>query len=290
MNKKFIALLIIFFATLSFVSAQDSLKVADEDGLRPVRDPWACTMLIDNQTTKTAEKGQLEFLITHRMTDWSNGLTDLYGLYGGADIRLGFNYGITDKIQVGFGTVKNSKFQEFQFKYNFLTQNRNESIPFSLTFFENIAICGNDYNPYNEKYVLFTDRFSYFSELLISRKVTDRLSIQAGASISHFNGVDSLHLNNYFGLTADARYKFYNEISFMAEYSRAWAMGNDIKNTITQPSPNFAIGFEFGTGTHAFQLVATNYSAITPQQNYAFQSKEWDRTKLGLGFNITVRF
>jgi hypothetical protein len=53
----------------------------------------------------------------------------LYGIYAPSNIRLGFNYGITSKLTVGFGTEKNNKMQEFLLKYAILSQNRGGTIP-----------------------------------------------------------------------------------------------------------------------------------------------------------------
>ena len=57
---------------------------------------------------KFFEKNMLDFRISHRFGDIavpSSGRT-LFGLDNSTDIRIGFEYGITDQFMVGFGRSK----------------------------------------------------------------------------------------------------------------------------------------------------------------------------------------
>jgi hypothetical protein len=96
--------------------------LSQEKDNTPVYSPWSCSVNIDNQTTETPEKGAKEYLIQHRFGKISE-ISDLYGIYAPSNIRMAFNYAITDKIMVGVGTEKDNKLQDIQWKYNFLQQN-----------------------------------------------------------------------------------------------------------------------------------------------------------------------
>jgi len=295
MIKKITFVLFLFMGSFGLLKAQDTIPavteetpVVEED--KPVRDPWACTMLIDAQTTLPVPKGQLEFIIHHRMSDMSTGLTDLYGIYGSANIRLGFNYGITNKLMLGIGTEKNNKYHELMLKYNMIQQSRSGKIPVSVTFIENIAINGKDYTDYGQKFSGFGQRFSYFHQLMVSRKFGDRLSAEVGGNYIHFNGVDSTHTNDYLGVTAGGRFKFYNEMAFIFEYNQAFCVGTEIKNYVDEPKPSVAFGLEIATSTHAFQIFCSQFSHISPQKNFAYQDSDFEFKKMGIGFNVTVRF
>lgn len=65
----------------------------------PVR-IFETSILVDNQTVATPFKGMLEFEIHHRFGTVNNALNDLFGLWAPANIRLGLNYGITDRLMV----------------------------------------------------------------------------------------------------------------------------------------------------------------------------------------------
>ncbi len=77
-----------------------------------------------------------------------------------------------------------------------------ESMPIAVTLYGNIAIDGRaksvfDTLYYNNSNVedfygyKFSNRLSYFSELILSRKMSEKLSLQAGVSFSHYNTVSS---------------------------------------------------------------------------------------------------
>ncbi len=293
-------LLLISFCFISFAGfavAQDS-TVVDDSGMKPVRNPWTTGMLIDHQTTETPNKGAFEFAIHHRFGKILE-LDDLYGIYSSSNIRLGVTYGITKDIAIGFGTEKDNKMQEFTGKYKILSQTRNGKIPVSVTYFGNIVIDTRDKELFGTDYK-FLNRLSFFNQVIVSRKVTRALSVQAAFSLSHFNAVKELTTdsvgnvfgkwkNDYIGASLAARYKFYNNISAIVEYSHPFALAEPWDGQ-EEPMPNMGIGVEFGTSTHAFQVFAANYQDIIAQENYSHNLNDMAFEGWRFGFNITVRF
>jgi predicted porin len=273
--------------------------VTEDEGKLPVRSPWNASMIIDNQTTETPSAKSFEITIHHRFGNTVD-IADLYGIYAASNIRLGVNYGITDKIDIGFGTEKDHKMQEFQGKYKIISQSRNGKIPVSVTYFGNIVIDSREEAVFGTNYH-FKDRLSFFNQIIVSRKVTDAFSVQVAGSYSHFNCItettkntrgDTIGLwkNDYAGVMLGGRYKFYNNMSAIVEYSypitinKAWEGQNE-------PKPNLGIGLEIGTSTHAFQIFASQYRGIIAQQNYSQNLKDMGNTaEWCIGFNITIRF
>ncbi|MCK4989859.1 MAG: hypothetical protein KAS29_05210, partial [Bacteroidales bacterium] len=88
---------ILTFLFSGFVFAQDD----DE----PVYPPFETLTLIDNQTTVNPYKGQKLLVIQHRFSQIKE-ISDIFGIYGSANTRLGFSYGISDKIMLGVGTTR----------------------------------------------------------------------------------------------------------------------------------------------------------------------------------------
>ncbi len=300
MRKNIFRLLLASILMISFsglVKAQDS-TVVDDSGMKPVRNPWATGMLIDHQTTETPNKGAFEFAIHHRFGKIKE-INDLYGIYSSSNIRLGVTYGITKDIAIGFGTEKDNKMQEFTGKYRILTQTRNGKIPVSVTYFGNIVIDARDKEIFGAGYE-FLNRLSFFNQIIVSRKVTKAFSVQAAFSLSHFNAVtetttDSIgHIygkwkNDYLGASLAARYKVYNNITAIAEYSHPFALAKPWDGQ-EEPLPNMGIGIEVGTSTHAFQIFAANYQDIIAQENYSHNLNDMAFEGWRFGFNITVRF
>ncbi len=297
--KKIVLFLTFNFLFLTLISAQDTVKTADPNDLKPVRDPWGSNILIDAQTTSVVAKGGKEFIIHHRFTGFSNKMKDLFGFYGASNIRLGLNYGLTKRVTIGFGTEKDKKYQEFILKVSLFEQNRGGSIPVSLTFFGNTCINGREKAYWASDYK-FIDRMSYFGQLIMSRKFTEALSFEAAAGWAHINKVESiqdaltseyrsLFKNDALAISAGGRLKLFNEISFIAEYNQGFYI-NLIKYEQIEPKPVFSFGFEKSTSTHTFQLFATNYRGIIPQQNFIMNQTDFHLLKdFVLGFNITVR-
>jgi hypothetical protein len=217
-------------------------------------------------------------------------MSDLYGIYAPSNIRLGLNYGISDWLTVGFGTEKNNKMQELNWKVKLLKQTKSGRIPVDITYFGNAVIDGRDETFFGATYS-FTNRFSYFNELIVSRKVTDKISILLAGSYSHFNMVDTATTNGIgndkAGLTFGGRYNFLNDLSFIFEYDYPF----DIKGTEEYPAkPNLGFGLEVSTSTHIFQIFAAQYDNIINQKNFVFNQNDMTDEGWLLGFNIIVRF
>jgi len=269
----------------------------DEPDNRPVREPWSGMLLGDQQTILSPYKGGLELIIHHRFGTMQNGLKDLYGIYAPSNIRLGLNYGITDKLMVGFGTEKNNKYQEFEVKYSIFSQTRSGSMPVALSYYGNFAIDGgmkeDEYSEFS-----FTNRLAYFHQLIVARKFSDRLSVQLAPSFIHFNGIDKKWHNDYVGISAGGRFLAFGQFSIIAEYDQSFGITvfdglfNKEESDVEYKSakPNFVLGFEIGTPTHTFQLFAANYNKISPHKNLANNTNDLLEGEILVGMNVIVRF
>jgi len=252
-----IAVLITSVYTSSF--AQDTEETPDY----PVRNPFETGTLIDNQTPLTPYKGMIEFQIYHRFGTVKNGISDLYGIYAPSNIRLGLNYGVTDKIMVGIGTTKDYKLQDIQWKYNFLQQTRSGKVPVFLTYYGNMVIdarADENFGP-TDNY-LFIHRISYFSQLILARKFNDIFTFQIAPECVYYNAVDPGMKNFNAGLSLGGRARVLPSTSIIVEYDQPFT-STDVNN----PKPNLGFGVEIGTGTHAFQIFMANYSQIINQRN-----------------------
>jgi len=291
---KFLAVLLLLAFTVQ-VSAQD-----DGPDRRPVKETFNSTLLIDQQTNMLPRKGGLEFIIHHRLGTMENGIKDLAGIYGASNIRLGFNYGITERLMVGIGTERINKFTDVFAKYLILQQKRT-GMPVSLSYMLQMAVDGGNTADFGTQYE-FTNRFSYFNQLIVSRKFSNNLSFQVAPSFSHFNAVDSTHWNDYLGISAGGRFKVYGEMSVIATYDQAFVFTAMIPSSqketrmekLVAPKPSFGLGLEIASPTHCFMVFASNAYDIVPQLNMAYNRfslfNEGLAKQLHFGFNLTVRF
>ncbi len=300
MKNKNIFLLIILPLILSvFVlrtNAQTDSSITNEPDNRPILETFASGLLIDNPSIITPRKGGLELIVHHRMGLINDKADELFGIYAPSNIRLGFNYGVTENLGLGFGYERYNKMFDLYGKWAFIQQTRSGNIPVTIALYSNIV------NDCRDKYVFAPDtssykyihRLSYYNQLMVARKFTNWLSIQISGSYSHFNQVDGtadslnkpLVPHNVIGISGVGKIKILENKSFIFEYDYPVSMSN----AVNKPKPNLAYGFEIATTTHAFQIFATNYTGIEYQKNLSYNQNDYKKSKWAIGFNITVRF
>ena len=147
----------------------------------------------------------------------------------------------------------------------------------------------------------------FFNQLIIARKITNKLSVQVAPGVSHQNAVNGYYTKNdstgkdifremkydHFSIAVSARYKVTNVTSFMVNYDQPLT-----KHETHNPNPNLSFGVEFNTSDHSFQLFVGNYSLLNPQRNNLYNTNspfgytQADGTKVKggkflIGFNIT---
>jgi hypothetical protein len=288
MKKIFILLTLTLFISPLFAQ-QDTLA---QEKSKPVRFTFGTTTLIENNTTETPYKGGIELEIKHRFSLIQN-YHNLFGIYGSANTRIGLNYGITDKLMVGLGTTKDYKLQDIQWKYLILQQTEDNSMPVSLSYFGNIVA---DLRPEENfgpaESFKQIHRLSYFTQLIVARKLSKMFSVQVAPSLAYFNSVPlnadttAGYKNLNFGFSAGARANLFGEHSLILEYDQL--LTNSSPDVPTRP--NLSLGWEIGTATHSFQIFASNYNQIINQRNLVFNTIDFKEADWLIGFNIHVRF
>jgi len=275
--------------TLMAANMFNTVAQEEEKDKRPVPEPFASTMLIDNQTSVIPNAKGLQFVIHHRFGTFENGLNDLIGIYAPSNIRMGFNYGITDRLMVGIGTEKNNKAQELHWKYNIASQTRSNSMPVTITYYGNGVIDASDESDFGTNFKSI-HRLSYFNQLIVSRKFSEKLSLLIAPGFLHFNAVDSVYQNQKLTLTVGGKFNIYNNINLLCEYDKSFAI-EEVKDYEEDYLPEGNLGFaaEIATGTHTFQIVLAQYREIINQYNFAYNTNDL-KDGWVLGFNLTVRF
>jgi hypothetical protein len=312
--------------TSGMINAQDDPAVKTGDATlavkaKPVKNTFQSVWIIDNQTVMVPVKGTFELDIMHRFGIWNKGYEDFWGFFAPSNIRLGVSYAPIKNLNVGLGVTKTTMgiipyaekpssiagpLWDGSVKYSIFTQTKGQ-YPVSLTYYGNAAF-NTKKDPDNEIYQNYSDRLSYFHQLIIAQKINDKLSIQIAPNHSHHNLVngyfvklDSVTLktkpemkHDHFAVSLSARYKLTKVTSLLLNYDQPIT-----KHVRNNPNPNFSLGLEFNTSSHAFQLFFTNYQYMVPQINNLYNSNDplnhnlkgnggypWSPEFL-IGFNIT---
>jgi hypothetical protein len=281
-------------------STSDS-TVQEKPKERPVRAAFESGLLFDNATTTVSPSKTLEFALQHRFGSTENGIHDLYGIYGAANIRFGLNYSILNNLNVGIGTTKFNMMQDLQIKYRIIEQTRSNSIPVTVMLYEVIGIDGNPKSKWDQtpdtispKSYKFGNRMSYFTQAIVSRRFNDHLSLQVGGAFTHYNCVDSVYNHDRISLSFAGRYKFTPQGSFIIAGDfpldltgiKDFKKDSDAK-TVIYDKPNLTVGFEISTSTHVFQIYLGSAKGIIPQEDIMWNKNDFFNQGIMIGFNLT---
>lgn len=279
-----------FFIVFSLSSqGQDMLSELDKED-KPTTDytssTFKSTRLINGQTVQTKGKGALEFIFAHRFGAINGGWYELYGL-DQAYVRVGLEYGITDRMGVGIGRNSVDKTWDSYVRYKLLRQSKGlVNMPFTITAF-GIAAVRTSPKTQDATYAIeFEDRLSYVGQLLIARKVNTNLSLQLMPSFVHKNIVDkTIENNDQVALGFGGRLKVTRSIALTTEYY--YRLDEPNANPYYNP---IGFGIDIETGGHVFQLVMTNSRGLTERAFLTETAGDFWDGDIHLGFNITRTF
>ena len=273
---KYLKIALVLLIVMPFAGhAQDSDTQEQKTKDKPQRAAFQSDWLINNPTNIVNTKNTFEFSIQHRFGTMNGGNNDLIGIWAPSNIRLGFNYTITDRINLGFGTTKDNRLQDFNLKVALLRQTRSGSMPISLTYYGNMAIDARS----ADNFFHSTDRFSYFNSVIIARRFSPAVSLQLVPSFSHYNLVDTGMKNDQLAVAFGGRVKVGSTMAILFDYSQPLTQDTD--------NPGLSLALEISTGSHAFQIFVGNYKGIVPQKNYLFNPNKLANGDILIGFNIT---
>ena len=293
--KKHLVLVLVMLFSFGLVTAQDE-EAPKKKKDRPVRSMFESSIFIDDQTSVIPVKNTLEMHIQHRFGLLKeNGISDLFGIYApSANTRMGLNYSILDNLMVGYGITRKNMYNDFQVKWTLLRQTRKNTIPLNVAVYANMAIDGRNKSVFGDDYQ-FTNRLSYFTQVLVGRKFTEWFSLELHASFTHYNAVksDIPNVKGYdhdvFGWGGHMRFKFSPQSSILIMYTAPVYIASLSENqeTLNKFYSNLGIAYEVATSTHAFQIFITTANGIIPQDIYMYNTSDWTKGEFRFGFNIT---
>jgi opacity protein-like surface antigen len=285
--------LFILLAAVPFqrLDAQDSTllhmlndSMEAHTGKSYVSGTFKATHIINMQTVESTAAGALSFVIQHRFGKLNSGSYNLFGL-DNATLRLGLDYGITDRLNVGIGRSSYLKTFDGFVKYKLLQQTEGKQMPVSVSVLGTITnytqrITGKEYLTANL-------RTAYSGQLLIARKVSRILSLEVIPTYLHYNLVPTVaDKNDVFALGMGGRVKITNRMSINAEYD--YLPSNQVVSTTVHNS--FSLGWDIETGGHVFQLVFSNSQSMLETQYLTQTDGTWGKGDIYFGFNISRNF
>lgn len=267
-------------------------EVNDQISLDPA---FADTRVVNGHSVEVLEKNTLDLRISHRFGDIAvpNAGRTLFGFDNSTDIRIGFEYGITDRLMIGAGRSKGSQplteVWDGLLKFNVFDQS--EKIPFSLSLGSSLFITSMarsaDSSAINS-FQKFSHRLSYYSQIILAYNLNNLFTVQLAPGLLHRNFVLFEDDNTNFVLGVMTKIKLYKKISLLAEYYHVMRTSNNI-NSVKYLDP-LAFGIEIKTHAHVFQLNFMNSRGLGEGQFLPYTRSNWLDGEFRFGFTISRHF
>lgn len=295
-----IILFLVTFTAFSQVDPNDSISEEiysePEVDTNLVESTFESSRVINGHSTETLRKGVLEFRVEHRFGDIAGtdgGIKSLYGLDNSSDIRIAFEYGLTDRLMLGFGRSKGtgspyrSLLDGFA-KYKILKQKK-VGCPISLT-----AIGTTTYSYMKASSDLsqvssfpeWQHRLAYVSQLSIARKLGERFSVALTPTLVHRNFVANDDANTLFALGGALSFPISKKMAILLEYYHTFADEN-----LRQDNTNsLGVALEWVTFGHVFTVNVTNSKGFVESQFIPYTFEKWSKGQFRLGFCISRKY
>jgi len=241
--------------------------------------------VINLHSLESTSAGVLDFKISHRFGFISGGVYELFGL-DQSTIRIGVDYGISDRLTIGAGRNSYEKTYDGFIKYKWLRQSTGlKNMPVTVAILGTAAIQTLKWADPNREN-LFSSRLAYTTQLIIGRKFSNVFSLQLSPSWVHRNLVVTVEESNdviAFGFAG--RVKLNKRLSINGEYIYVLPdqLAEGFRNSLS-------IGFDIETGGHVFQLHFTNSTSMIENGFITETVGDWGKGQIHFGFNISRVF
>ena len=262
-----------------------------------VQETFNSTRIINGHSVETLKARILQFRVEHRFGDFAGtngGIQNMFGFDNAADVRFAFEYGLSDKLMIGFGRSKGSgtpyrSLLDGFVKYKLLTQNKEKGIPVSLSLIETASLTYMTASMDESQVAFFPEfvhRLAYSSQLNIARKFGERLSLAIMPTYVHRNYVDMDDQNGVFAIGSAFALRLSKEFSISTEYYHAFHQDGLRPNH----KNSFGVAFEWLTNGHNFKINFTNSKGFGETQFIPCTYSNWLDGEFRIGFSITRDF
>ncbi len=232
--------------------------------------------IVTLQSTKMPAKKEFYMVVSHRFGSLKGGISEFFGL-DDATTKLGGIYGITDNFSVSFSRHTLLKVYETSAKYRIVQQNN--QFPVDVVGYHTLGI-NSGLRKEDYPNLSFSNRLSYTNQILISRKFSDRVSLELAPTFIHKNIYNpSIENNNQFTIASGGRVKMTKRLSLNLEYGYNFNAPSYYQNPLS-------LGLDIETGGHVFQLLFTNSQSMSEAGYFTNASGDWGKGDLFFGFNL----
>ena len=269
---------LLFFIFVAIVNVQAQMERQRADISEPVETFWTPT-LVSQATTETLQARNLNTTIMHSFgIATSNVVRNFFGLDNVQNVRLGLDYGLTDRWSVGIGRSSLFNVVDLRSKVTAIRQTSDGATPVSLSFKGDLGIITQ------ENRQPMKDDISTLLSATVSRKFSDAVSIQLAPMYGYYSSVDVGEQRHLFALGMGSRIQFAERYALIAEYYPV--LGNRNNNTKNA----FSLGLNIQTGGHVFQLFFASTRWHLEQYAIAQNNDQFWAGDFRFGFNVNRVF
>ena len=289
-NTLLITILSLFFISLSGQSHEESNEVIQT---------FRHSRIISSHSVETLPARKLDFRIVHRFGDLAGdngGWPTFYGLENAADVSIGFEYGITDRIMVGISRTKGvgplRQNINTLAKAKIISQGSRGNFPVSMAVIGMISTSTMQRSELEGTITSFektSHRVASHLGLHIARKFSPGFSAQFNAQWTYRNIVLEGDDNGLASIGGGFRAQLTQSIAVLTDVT--FPLFSDLRTTENGFYPSVGIGFEFDTrGGHVFQLNLTNSQGSVETAYIPFTRSNWADGEFRIGFTISRLF
>jgi len=308
--------------------SQDLLKLVNDSSSKKeyVTRAFKSTRVIMGQSMEMLGKGVMDVRILHRFGYINSGLYDFFGWDQGAQMRFGFDFGLSKNFMIGVGRTSLDKEYDALFKWRPLQQSKGPgSSPVSILLTGDFTVNttkSEQYFIFPNRLPAFTkvaqgsdtvnmpvtygfdDRWSFYSGVIIGRKFSENFSLQltpevvlhhiyalrpsSALDINYAGQRDQVGTNTIFALGVGARYKLSKRIAFVVDYHHVFSGWNQ-DDGVDYQDP-LSVGFDIETGGHVFQLHFSNAIGMNEKAILGGTTDKWSKGDVRFGFNLSRVF
>ena len=280
---KSLFLLFSLFAFQFSFSQNDLLSEIDSTDVvkQKTTSAFKAMKIVNLESTKIAAKGDLYLVVAHRFGSIKEDIEGFFGL-DNAITQIKFIYGVGEGLS--FGAGRSEQAYDFSAKYTIKSQMDN-GFPVTIVGFNSLAF-NNLLKQSNYPKMTFKNRIIYVNQVLISRKFSDKLSLELAPTYFHENFViNEFQQNSQFAVGFGGRYKLSKRISLNMDYA---AHLNRVSSSVFN-NP-LSVGIDIETGGHVFQMHFTNSQGIHEAGFLGNSTGDWTKGNVYFGFNLVRVF
>lgn len=291
LNTSLVVLLFVFVLNTTLLNAQevDLFKLQEKEEKEKDKNTtdittaiFKTTRIVNGHSIENIGAGLLDVKINHRFGRVNTGGYNLFGL-DQASMRMGLDYGINSRLMVGIGRSTYLKQYDGFVKYRILRQSTGKiNMPLSVSYAGGVIWKTID-NPAGAGFY-YTDRFSYFNQILIAKKFNDYFSLQLTPTMVHYNNVPlATDPNDLFSLGIATRLRISKRVNITGEYYYQFQHFTGYYNSLS-------VGVDIETGGHVFQMHFSNSTGMTERTFIHETDGQWGKGDIHFGFNIARIF